>query len=345
MIQILTDPIEGPERLKEALQDAIRLELATIPPYLTALLTLTGTNPSVVYARRLIKDIVVEEMLHLTLVCNILNAIGGSPVLNAPDVVPTYPGPLPMAIAGIEVHLKRYSKAQVRDIFMQIEKPETPLDIPVEITALDVELGPRTIGEFYHAIGAEITRLGDALFVDAPRRQVALGLFDPTEEISVTNVDTALSAIETIVQQGEGTTQTPRDLQSDIAHYYRFQELEKGMKLIASAQSATGVSFDPQQPVTISDDSDVVDMVDNPQLLPIEPADADAAQLSDRCDRIYSGMLDKLHSGFNGAPDDVNMALVDMHSFRSAARDLLGQRLTAGPSAGRFAGPRFLYAP
>ena len=88
-----------------------------------------------------IKDIVVEEMLHMTLACNILNAIGGHPVIADPSQIPTYPG-RPMGVAGgVEVHLRRFSKALVEDTFMKIEEPEEPLDIPTIEQPMDAEYG------------------------------------------------------------------------------------------------------------------------------------------------------------------------------------------------------------
>ena len=122
MLRIQAAPISDLASLRGALQDAIRLEHSTIPPYLCALMTLSGDSDAVRSARRLITDIVVEEMLHMNLACNVLNAIGGAPELNRPDFVPSYPGPLPMGIAGdLEVHLKRYSRALVHDVFMASE--------------------------------------------------------------------------------------------------------------------------------------------------------------------------------------------------------------------------------
>lgn len=346
MLRISTEAIAGPDGLRRALQDAIRLELFTIPPYLTALLTLSGSSPSVGYARRLIKDIVVEEMLHVNLACNILNALGGAPDLNGRSTVPRYPAPPPMGVAGgIEVHIQRYSRALVRDVLMEIEEPEVPLDLPVKSILAAHDSVPRTIGAFYQAIAEEIARLGDAVFVDRPERQVALGLFDPGEEIRVRDAHTALAAIDVIVRQGEGTPQSPLDLQGDIAHFYRLQELDKGMKLAPDPASPVKVSFDPAQPLSIDDADDVVAMVDDPQLVAIDPADGQAAALADECDRLYSAMLDNLHAGFNGEPDRVNGAIEDMYAFRTAARDLLKERLTVGPGAEFNAGPRFLYVP
>jgi hypothetical protein len=250
-----------------------------------------------------------------------------------------------MAIAGgVEVHLKRYSHDLVRDVFMQIEEPETPLEIPIRVARLAAMAAPpQTIGEFYAAIRRQIVDLGEDIFKGDPGRQVVTGLFAPGEEFAVKNVETALLAIETIVEQGEGTPKSPLDLQKDVAHYYRFQELEKGMKLVEDPSSPLKVSFDPNQPIVIDDTTDVIQMVDDPQCVTIDPADQRAAQLSDECDAVYSRMLNALHEGFNGKPDKVGDAIGTMFEFKNGAGELLQQQLTAGPHAGQFAGPRFKY--
>jgi rubrerythrin len=98
VIRIAAAPIVDLVSLRKALQRAIQLELFTIPPYLAALYTLTGKSRSVLYARGIIEDIVEEEMLHMNLACNILNAIGGQPEVNTSAAVPTYPNTLPMAL-------------------------------------------------------------------------------------------------------------------------------------------------------------------------------------------------------------------------------------------------------
>ena len=69
--------------------DAMRLEFATIPPYLTAMLSLKpGTNRDIWWA---IHDVVVDEMLHLLIAGNLLNALGGRPDFLHTRFVPTYP--------------------------------------------------------------------------------------------------------------------------------------------------------------------------------------------------------------------------------------------------------------
>ena len=54
------------------------LNISTMPPYLYALYSLGGTNPA---ARTTLRAIVEEEMLHMLLACNILNAVGGKPTI------------------------------------------------------------------------------------------------------------------------------------------------------------------------------------------------------------------------------------------------------------------------
>ena len=66
------------DSLRSHLQTALEVELSTVPPYLCALYSIKpGANPE---SSRLIRSVVMEEMLHMTLVANLLNAVGGKPV-------------------------------------------------------------------------------------------------------------------------------------------------------------------------------------------------------------------------------------------------------------------------
>ena len=70
----------------EDVKAALRLEHATIPPYLTALYSLrAGSNSP---AWHILRVVAVEEMLHLTLVANVMNAVGCKPNLTDPEFVP-----------------------------------------------------------------------------------------------------------------------------------------------------------------------------------------------------------------------------------------------------------------
>ena len=108
------------DELHRHLHAALQLEHATIPPYLTALYSiLPGTNGE---AYRVIRAVVVEEMLHLTLAANILNAVGGTPDLTPPDFVPEYPAYLPDGETDFQADLQPFSKAAI-ETFLKIERP------------------------------------------------------------------------------------------------------------------------------------------------------------------------------------------------------------------------------
>src|SRR5258708_39648506 len=80
------------ERLQVHLMAAVELELLTIPPYLTALYSLGGKSET---AEEIIRSAVMEEMLHLALAANVLNAVGGKPELTTGGYVPRYPAKMP----------------------------------------------------------------------------------------------------------------------------------------------------------------------------------------------------------------------------------------------------------
>src|SRR4051794_10597876 len=86
------------EWLKNSLQAAVQLEMATIPPYLCAMWSIKDPADPV---RAMIRDIVLEEMSHMGTACNMRTAAGGTPRVNTADVVPTYPGPLPGGVHPI----------------------------------------------------------------------------------------------------------------------------------------------------------------------------------------------------------------------------------------------------
>ena len=76
MLFLPRQPLDTVADLRTALGNAIKLELGTIPPYLTALFSIKpGANAA---AGAIVRSVVIEEMLHLSLACNMLNAVGGT---------------------------------------------------------------------------------------------------------------------------------------------------------------------------------------------------------------------------------------------------------------------------
>src|SRR5262245_44270235 len=123
-MKIRADIIEAIEQggiaeVRRYLQAAIELEHATLPTYMTALFSIKpGANRE---AAGIIASVVREEMLHMNIAANVLNAVGGSPVIDKPGFIPVFPGPLPMGIGDLTVRLEQLTRGHVYDTFMAIE--------------------------------------------------------------------------------------------------------------------------------------------------------------------------------------------------------------------------------
>ncbi|GAA3134514.1 hypothetical protein GCM10017687_58500 [Streptomyces echinatus] len=143
------EPQRNGKWLQDALQQAIMLELATLPPYLCGLWSIKEpARDQAVYDA--IKAIVMDEMSHMGLVCNMLTTIGGSPRIDHADLVPKYPGHLPGGVRPqICVSLSGLTRASL-DMYCQIERPEDPV--------AEFEEPGESIGAFYSAIGKRSNR-------------------------------------------------------------------------------------------------------------------------------------------------------------------------------------------
>jgi hypothetical protein len=318
----LTADLDTPAGLQTALQTAIMLEHSTLPPYLYANWSLSG-NDSIVL---LTGPIVMQEMGHMALACNILNAIGGSPVIADPQFVPTYPGPLPGGVEGdLVVPLAPFSIGLVHDVFMVIEEPEDPITRRAAAGADAV-----TIGEFYEAIEGQIVAQGEGIFTGSPDVQVE-GILPGVS--AVTNVETARAAIQTIVEQGEGTTQSPDASPGELAHFYRFAEIFHGKALIPNPSPPPPFVFEGD-PIPFEPDG-VLPVVSNPKATDY-PAGSAARVQCDAFNTAYTSLLHNLHAAFNGTQDRLGSAISDMFEMKNKGTALmevaLGDGTNAGPS-------------
>jgi hypothetical protein len=233
IVELMRMPVEQHDLdwLKQSLQAAVELEFATIPTYLSGMWSIKVQSGEVY---NLINSVVLEEMLHMGLACNMLTAIGGQPQI----VAPTYPGGLPGGVRPeLEVYLAGLSSATV-EMYMQIETPETPV-----AAAADAETFP-TLGAFYDAISAAFATLSPPLSATG-QIETTIGVPDPddpggsgelTEPLPIlATIADVQAAIATIKDQGEGTSTSPDAPQFDggeLAHYYRFGEILNAKQLV-----------------------------------------------------------------------------------------------------------------
>jgi hypothetical protein len=337
MILLQRQAMDTLDDLKQALQKAIVIELSTLPPYLYAAFTIRdGTNGA---ARLRIGSIVREEMIHMGLACNVLNAIGGTPVLTNTSELPTYPGPLPYSIGadGDEpflISLLRFSPEAMTQA-MRIEEPEKPIHFPT--AAAGFEPTYHTIGQFYGALDDALRQLGTDAWSATPRNQLTDHPFFAGELFPVTGYKTASQAIQRIVSEGEGNTESPLDFEGELAHYYRFEEIRRDQVLQKDSSVPEEFRWGDRLGV---DWSAVVPAIANPgeHDFSCEPPAAQAAQ--NECDRAFTDMLSELERAVHGEPGRLGNAVRAMFDLRLAARTALATPLADNHE---FAGPAFRF--
>jgi hypothetical protein len=339
MIKLQRGVIRGIEAASSAdelgvyLQNAVELEHSTIPPYLTAMFSLrAGTNAQIA---QFIRRIVMDEMLHLTIAANILIAIGGSPSINQPEFVPSYPGPLPMNIGDLQVGIEPFSIGLVKETFMEIEEPEDP--IPVKVVEDRAAPAFATIGEFYDAIKAQTHKLGPSIFVKtgAPPQVVSAKWFGPHKLFPIDGVEAACRAIDLIKLEGEGTSVDPFESPGAPAHYYRFGEIAAGRQIVKRkkgfAYAGKPVLFDPAGVWPLRPNCKIADF-------------AKGTQARTRIEAFaynYGALLNALHQTFNGDPALLDTAIGLMYDLRVAAVALT--QTDTGDGSGQTVGPSFEY--
>jgi len=192
--------------LRGALQIAAELEFFTIPPYLYALWSIEDQTNYMAYT---IRDIAMEEMQHLGMVCNMMKAIGAVPDLTSIDRFPRYPAQLPgINNDQLDITLSPFSKESAFT-FMEIEKP--------------ADYNKR--GE-YNTIGKLYDDIAEAFKTLQPELELTGQITGPRAPAAMSSITQVCEAIEIIKEQGEGSshTESPNDPDGGLAHYYSFGE-------------------------------------------------------------------------------------------------------------------------
>ncbi len=332
------------EDLRRHLQWAIEIEHSTLPPYLCALYSLqAGSNnePAAV-----IRSVFVEEMLHMVLAANLLNAVGGTPSLDRPDFIASYPTYLPHSARDFMVPLARFAPATI-ETFLRIERPEAAQAPPEDDRY-------HTIGQFYEAIERGFTnlveRLGeDAVFSGDRSRQVTPDNFwygGSGRIVAITDLASALQAIDEIEEQGEGLKHHEvwdgyRDMfhpdADAVAHYFRFNEILLGQSYRQGDTPQSGPTGAPFE----VDWTAVHPMRDNPRLADVPPdSPAYASMLA--FNTAYCELLRELERALTGDPARLSVAVDMMFTLKGLAEALVQIPTGDGVTT---AGPSFEYVP
>jgi hypothetical protein len=339
-------------KLHGLLQDALMVELSTIPPYATACYSIKEqgqydrSSPEIVNAEpiEVIRQVMVEEMLHMVLVANVMNAIGCMPVMNDPDKVPKYPRRL-LKDCGPEIRLRRFDREQVR-AFCDVERGhEDPKKPPTE--------DYKTIGGMYrfieHLLVEAVKKYGtDKIFTGKAEYQITPADYYGAggEVIPVKDLESARRALTEIREEGEGAHHggtagdkdpipgPPGENLQDIAHYFKFNEMLHSRyyrpdDLVDAPPSGDDMVVDWNAVCPMRDDPKSEDYAGLP----------DIRALSDSFNATYSALLDGLNAAFNGKKDHLRGLVPVMYQLREKAQKLMRVPLpgvvptqTAGPT-------------
>lgn len=330
---VWTEPT-GVEGVRKLVQGAIDIEFATLPPYLYASMSiLPETNAP---AKLRLQSIIMQEMIHMCLACNIMNAIGGTVAINAPVL----PGHLPGDVAGkLIVHLYPFSKAAMAQ-GMAIEMPLEP--VQPKLLKAGVQQ-PITIGEYYERLKGALQKLPRTAWTPG-RNQVDDGQFFQGNVFAVNGFEDASTAIDNIVSEGEGSPKTPEnkgsplDFRNELAHYYRFWEVFKNQVIEKDVKAGPkdsgyqwgaplGVDFAKSYPAIV-----------DPETHDFSGESAAVRAAQDKCNAAYAAMIAALSHAFSGVNGQLGVAVRAMFDLRMAAIEALNTPLKSG----KVAGPAFL---
>jgi Ferritin-like len=332
-------PINTVEELRAHLCTAIEIEHATIPPYLCALYSLPDGDNAV--PAQIIRSVVIEEMLHMILAANILNAIGGTPQLNQPNFIPNYPTRLPHSGRRFVVNLLKFSPEAIQT-FLKIERPARP-DAPPQSEDW------RSIAQFYDAIKIALQTFGNEIFTGDPARQITAEYYYGSggRAFAVSDVDSAIAAINEIIGQGEGVDGTIfaedgilakefifKDT-TEYAHYFRFNQIMQERYYTDTDTPESG----PTGPPLAVNWNAVYNMRPNPKMADY-PTNSPLWQKSYDFNVTYQRLLNRIERALLGQPDVLMNAVMKMYDLKYQAIELMNIPVD---DSGQTAGPSFEY--
>ncbi len=346
--------------LRKLLQAALEVEHMTIPPYLTAMYTIKPGANQVAY--EVIRSVVVEEMLHMTLAANILIAVGGTPRTTYDDFM-RYPTCIPCRVPSLWLPLRHFSQDAITT-FMTIESPAGLADSQAYEACEGQHSGETwsSIGEFYKIICQHLemlVRIAGEGFVfgsDPAVRESRLAKQVGPDEyynsggrlMKVIDFATAMQAMDLIVEQGEGFSgecgeRTSKQHDADVPHYYRFKEIQSE-QLYRRGEPFTGKPSGKRLKI----DWEAVYRIEVPEHLPcggrtdraaaVEPESALTDAIK-HFNKDYAKLLALMELAFDGRHGAMRRAVQVMFDLKYAAQRIVRVPLPGKP--GYYAHPTF----
>ena len=356
--------IENRAQLIYLLTEAAELEHGIMCCYLSAALSIKSDVkegiaeeqlPIVRRWRRTILQIAIQEMVHMSLACNLLTAVGGAPHLRRPNL-PTSPRAYPPSFT---LELAPFCRRSLES-FIFIERPEdlepgvgggpsSGQSFLPQAKLSDIFSSERqyqTVGHLYRGIEDGFKYLsqkyGDEhLFLGPPEAQLADTFFSLPGLFSVTGLTSAVAAIEGIVEQGEGARGDSKE-----SHHGRFLAIQEEYDRIRRDDH----SFVPGRPVMRNPYSMLPnDIVNITEVNLIEdPLSIDISNLFDGCYDLLMQLLGRLFLHTEESEDQLTRLSDITVGLMMDVIGPLGEALTtlpAGPSyPGLTAGPSFRFS-
>ena len=349
--------VEHRQQLIYLLREAAELEHTILCEYLFAAFTMKQRTDEGLTAKQLeavdrwrktILTVAKQEMLHLTLVQNLLIAVGAAPHLSRPNL-PTAARHFP---AGVQIALVPFGEQALRH-FLFLERPEgvAILDADAQVAVArarplmadeDIVPAPQefaTVGHLYRAIDIGFAWLtgtlgAEKLFIGPSMAQTSPDVMHWDGLVAVTDLDSAHRAIDVIVEQGEGATGDWRE-----AHFGTFLQIYDEYLAMHAADPA----FEPARPVLPGHVrphryGDAVPLIDDPRT-------ARVADLFNVVNEVLLLALTRFFAHTDETPEQLAILENMGVGLMFVAITPIGQLLTTlpfGPSApGRTAGPTF----
>jgi len=359
------------EELVSLLFEAAELEHGLCCSYLYAAFTLKRPEQAdftaeqadaVTRWRKLINSVAQEEMLHLSLVCNLLTALGGPPHFERasfPQRSRYYPPGITVELLPFGdttltrfLYIERPEHVEVAEIDPALESHLEAADEPPVVAATletladeDQTASPEpseylTVAHLYAAIEDGLTslveRLGeDAVFIGPDHAQATPAYFHFPDLRAVVDLASAQEVLTVLIEQGEGTRGDWRD-----AHYGRFHAVREELRQLQKDDPG----FEPTHAALTN--PYVIEQLDDPGgSLIDDPLTVKVMELFNGCYQTMTHVLVRFFAHSGESDEALRVLVAGAVEMMETVIEPLGKLLVtmpAGPShPNEVAGPSF----